>query len=181
MLEDEWKFHLYSATRWKDYVRHFLLSVINGSDRASVLSADGEPKGIVVLRDMDGPKLDFSKSLDRIDSEVRTDQSFGQYAKDIAALHGVYEMFSSRYKSPEWAELALLIVSGDCKGMGLGRRMIGEAERIVTANGMKGLFFYTDTDCNFGFYDHIGAKRIAYSDIECMGEPLRVFVYALTF
>ena len=54
-----------------------------------------------------------------------------------------------------------------------------EASRLAVEHGCNGLFFYTDTDCNVGFYDHLGAECVGYKDTVCNGMPLRVFGYAL--
>jgi hypothetical protein len=63
--------------------------------------------------------------------------------------------------------------------MGLGRKLIEEAARSASSYGCTGLFFYTDTDCNFGFYDHMGALRVGSTDTICNRMPLTVFGYYL--
>ncbi len=51
----------------------------------------------------------------------------------------------------------------------------------MTEAGKKGIFFYSDTDCNYGFYDHMGAERIGSGSMSYAGEPLTMYVYRLMF
>lgn len=142
---------------------------------------DGVPKGIVVVKGLPGSKIDASKELEEVTEALSEDKSYAQYMKDIDAISAVYKRFADQINRSAWAELSLLILSDDCKGMGLGRKAIEEAEKVAAEKGKTGLFFYTDSDCNFGFYDHIGAVRVGYEDALWSGEPIRVFAYYLQY
>lgn len=97
--------------------------------------------------------------------------------EDLDNLYDVYNRSASVYKSPDLAELSLIIVGKGCRGSGLGKELLLEAMRITESNGKKGLFFYTDTDCNYGIYDYLGADRVSEEKIMCAGEELTVYCY----
>ena len=99
------------------------------------------------------------------------------FEEDLANLYGVYNRSASLHKSSDLAELSLIIVGKDCRGSGLGKELLLEAKRIAESNGKKGLFFYTDTDCNYGIYDYLGAERVSDDTIMCAGEELTVYCY----
>ena len=181
MIDDEWSFHLYSKVSAEDLARYYLLHCADGANVAKTLLVDGVPAGVLVIGDMDGPTVDYSEDLAECKRSLMELENFAQCEKDLEELHRVYRSFASKNMKPEWAELRLLIISDQYKGLGLGRRMIEEARKHVSEGGKSGLFFYTDTDCNFGFYDHMGAVRVGEEDIICTGEPLKVFCYYLEF
>jgi hypothetical protein len=179
MIDREWDFHLYSEKKGLDMAEYYLLHCMHGSNEALTLLVDGDVAGVLVIREAGDDTLDFSSDLARALDSIKDDPQFDRCEGDLEAIYGQYERFALDYKRPEWAELRLVILSEATKGMGLGRRMIDEAGRIASARGKTGLFFFTDTDCNYGFYDHIGAVRVDEGCVMCMGVPLRMFAYRL--
>ncbi len=181
ILEDEWQFTYYSKQNGLDMAGYYLLSCVDGSNVSKVVLKDGTVQGILVIRDADGTTIDVSKQKAELLRKIEGDIGYGEFDTDMDALYGVYETLASEYKKDDWAELRLLIVSKSARGSGSGLAMIREAAKESMARGKKGLFFFTDTDCNVGFYDHLGAVRVGERTVTCMGVPLRVFGYYLTF
>ncbi len=179
IVDDEWKFRLYSEENGARLALHYVLHCIDGSNAFQTLLVDGVPKGLLVLRDMDGPKRELSPEERSIIDDIMDDPGTGRYLEDFDVLYDTYLWFARKFKGPESAELRLIIVSEDCKGMGLGRILIDKAAELARARGKSALFFYTDTDCNVGFYDHLGARRLGVRTVMCMGVPLDVMGYQL--
>ena len=179
MIMVEWKFDLYSKGNGLNMSRHYLLHILNGSTHALTVLVDGVPSGAVVLYVRSGERTDLSAEEDAARRAYADDPNIGLYDRDFGNITGAYAELCKDLIRPEWAELRLLIVSEDCKGMGLGKMLLRKAAEILREYKLDGLFFYTDTDCNFGFYDHLGAKRAGYKDVPCMDETLRVFGYSL--
>ena len=181
ILDDEWLFRLYSKEYALKLAEYYLVESINSSNVAMTLLVDGVPKGLFVIRDMPGETIDLSKDLAKLEDAVRDGPRCKECLHDIENLHEVYLRSAARYKSPDWAELRLLIISKDCKGLGFGLKLINEARRIAESYGMRGFFFYTDTDCNYGFYDHVGAERVSTEVTVCTGMDLTVYGYRWLF
>ena len=175
--EDEWKFTLYSKENGLAMSRHYLMHCINGSNVARTVLADGKVSGIIVLRDMPGDTIDISDEEEALFETFRDDKGCEEYMADMERLYGAYRGFAEKYKCQRLSELRLLIISRDCRGAGIGRRTFMEAERISEEHGMDGMFFYTDTDCNVDFYDHIGCERVGECTVICCGVNLDVFGY----
>jgi GNAT superfamily N-acetyltransferase len=181
IIDDEWRFHEYSERYGLEISEAYLLYCANGAHMAKTILVDGEPCGVVAIGDMPGDRIDLSEELGEITRALEHKDRFDRYMEDNEELHRIYLDFASTFKRPEWAELKLLILSDRHKGLGLGRKLIDEACRCASEAGMEGLFFYTDTECNVGFYDHIGAVCIGYKDTLCAGEPIREYGYYLDF
>ena len=179
MIMDEWKFDAYSKKNGLNMSRHYLLHILNGSTHALTILVDGVTSGVIVLDVRSGERTDLSAEEERARIAYADDPNIELYNRDFRNIIGAYAEFCKDLIRPEWAELRLLIVDKGCKGLGLGRLLLRRAGEILRDKDLKGLFFYTDTDCNFGFYDHLGAKRVGYKDVLCMDETLRVFGYSL--
>ncbi|WP_440897078.1 GNAT family N-acetyltransferase [Amphibacillus sp. Q70] len=57
-------------------------------------------------------------------------------------------------------ELALFVVSPKVQGLGVGSRLYHYFLEILQQKKIAKFFLYTDTTCNFGFYQHKGLKRL---------------------
>lgn len=74
-----------------------------------------------------------------------------------------------------------MMLSPEAKGTGIGRRMFAEASGYLQVKGCRGMYWVTDTDCNVGFYDHMGAERVAERDLRLTEGTLTRYVYRLKF
>ena len=82
--------------------------------------------------------LNFYKSVDDID-----DQLLKQCHKD--------------YKG----EIALFALSPEYRGLGIGKMLFHCLLAYMKSQSISDFYLYTDTSCNFGFYEHQGMKRCA--------------------
>lgn len=57
------------------------------------------------------------------------------------------------------AELALFAVSSSCRGKGIGKILFQSALEHMDKTGLKEFYLFTDTTCNYGFYEHQGMIR----------------------
>lgn len=60
------------------------------------------------------------------------------------------------------AELTLLIAKGNCKGHGIGGALYQKFLNYMQEHDLKTFYLFTDSSCNYGFYEHKGVKRLAH-------------------
>lgn len=46
-----------------------------------------------------------------------------------------------------------------CRGTGIGRELLHQAEAYLTGCGVQRIYLYTDSTCNTAFYDRHGFSR----------------------
>ena len=56
-------------------------------------------------------------------------------------------------------ELCFFAVDSKCRGAGIGKRLFNEVKEYFKAQGVGSFYLYTDSSCNYGFYEHQGMKR----------------------
>ena len=78
-------------------------------------------------------------------------------------------------------ELIYLNIMRNKKGKGLGSRLWEDAKNYIQNSGGKNFFFFTDTTCDYKFYEKKGCQRIAASEkILDMGgqrKHLEMYIY----
>lgn len=56
-------------------------------------------------------------------------------------------------------ELCFFAVDSKCRGAGIGKQLFEEVKEYFKAQGVNSFYLYTDSSCNYGFYEHQGMKR----------------------
>lgn len=83
-----------------------------------------------------------------------------RFGADVAGLEAEEGEVARRYEAAggtgSGAEIKLLIVSPDARGMGMGRRLVQTVGDHVRDIGRRGFFLLTDDACDVGFYEHLG-------------------------
>ncbi|OZG69211.1 GNAT family N-acetyltransferase [Bifidobacterium eulemuris] len=91
-----------------------------------------------------------------------------------------------RDAGPFDAEVVLFVLAPAARGHGLGKRMFDAVMEYFAANGIDEYFLFTDTTCDYTFYEHRGLERRGALPLEtkpgdCYGsEPPTFFVYSGT-
>lgn len=79
--------------------------------------------------------------------------------------------------------IQLFIVSEECRGFGVGKKLLNYLFDYMKSSNVKSLYLYTDTRCNYGFYDSHNFKRINEKEVlfDSFNEKLDVFLYSYSF
>lgn len=104
-----------------------------------------------------------------------------QFGRDVAGLEAEEGEVARRYVKGggegSGAEIKLLIVSPEARGMGMGKRLIQAVADHVREIGRDGFFLLTDDACDVGFYEHLGLCR--QLEEPSRAEPgLNLYVYS---
>ncbi|MCL1993048.1 MAG: GNAT family N-acetyltransferase [Spirochaetes bacterium] len=75
--------------------------------------------------------------------------------------------------------LDFLVVSEEARGLKIGARLWEEVKAYFQEKKARAIYVFTDTECNFGFYEHLGFSRRAQTPLTYVfaGERLEVEVY----
>ncbi|MEG0615866.1 MAG: GNAT family N-acetyltransferase [Oscillospiraceae bacterium] len=69
------------------------------------------------------------------------------------------ELLSSSGKKFD-GEITFFAIGKECQGLGIGKNLFDFAREYLSNSGAKNFFLYTDSSCNFGFYEHQGMARL---------------------
>ena len=77
-------------------------------------------------------------------------------------------------------ELKLLMTSSVCQGQGLGSLLVRETLEEMKARGVMDVVLFTDTHCNWRWYEKTGWRRAAEHDWLYKGETITALAYHKT-
>ena len=82
-------------------------------------------------------------------------------------LHKTYEELISGREKDYDGILEFFVVSEKVRGLGVGKMLWNELKDYLQKNNAGSIYVYTDTDCNYGFYDHAGFKKVSQQELSC--------------
>ncbi|PJM72609.1 hypothetical protein CS006_08525 [Bifidobacterium primatium] len=129
-----------------------------------VADIDGDVAGLIVVNDRRNPRRDLRLTFRQIASYAALATSrdgreglamFHEYMRTDRELSRDARTQGMSYDG----EIVLFIVNDRYRGHGVGRRLFDAALEHMDDAGIGDFFLYTDTTCDFGFYDHRGLTR----------------------
>ena len=103
----------------------------------------------------------------------------------MSKLHYTYEKLLNGKKASYDGTLDFLILSEEARGLKIGRKLWDELAVYFKKNDVKSIYVFTDTECNFGFYEHLGFSRKGQQDVTYIfdDEPFEatIFLYDYQF
>lgn len=96
-------------------------------------------------------------------------------------LHKIYHEFSAKHKGEFDGSLTLFALNEECRGHGVGKTLLNGALSYLKMYNVSNIYLYTDTTCNYGFYEHMGFERLEEKPLKLTknGKPftMDVFLY----
>ncbi|MGI6315634.1 MAG: GNAT family N-acetyltransferase [Christensenellales bacterium] len=86
---------------------------------------------------------------------------------------------------PYMGELAFFAVSSSYRGQGVGKQLFQKAVEYLRKQKISSFYLFTDTSCNYGFYEHQGmqqkTKKICSMKIGDHTEEFEFYLYDYHF
>ncbi len=72
------------------------------------------------------------------------------------------------------------LVSKESRGLGVGKALISQTFDYMKDFNVESLYLYTDTRCNYGFYDSQNFKRLNEKKVyfDSLNDSLDIFLYS---
>lgn len=104
---------------------------------------------------------------------------YHQKLEDYRKIHTVYATFLKDRKHQFDGVLTLFAVTESCQGLGVGKQLVFNLNKYLKENNAKNIYLFTDSSCNYGFYDSQGFIRIDEKNIviTCHQKPMNMTVF----
>ncbi|WP_461612488.1 GNAT family N-acetyltransferase [Clostridium sp. Marseille-QA1073] len=107
------------------------------------------------------------------------------YVMEYLKVFKAYKELMKNKKHLFSGNIELLALSEQCRGLGIGKALVDNLFEYVKSKSVKSIYLYTDTACNYGFYDHTGFKRLDSKEITMNLKPRSskktIFLYQYQF
>ncbi len=139
----------------------YLNSCLTNQTFTRVAVVDDVPVGIIMGKDIKNHKCRLSLRLRWLASVIGLliSKEGRQISKIFDCVQGIDgELLSSCQKDYK-GELAFFAINESCRGKGLGRKLFQSVVDYMKEQGIDSFYLFTDTSCNYPFYEHLGMKR----------------------
>lgn len=102
---------------------------------------------------------------------------------ELLQIKDTYNEFIEGRKDDFQGCIQLFIVSKESRGLGIGKTLINHLFNYMKSMDVQSLYLYTDTRCNYKFYDSQNFKRLNEKEIyfNSLKEKLNIFLYGYEF
>ena len=83
----------------------------------------------------------------------------------LSKVRATYEELVSGFIDNYDGTLDFLVLTKEAQGLGIGKSLWVALKSYFEENNATSIYLYTDTECNFGFYEHCGFTKRAEQDV----------------
>ena len=80
-------------------------------------------------------------------------------SKIFSSVDEIDKKFLENSKKKYDGEVAFFAISSKARGKGIGKKMFCNMLEYMKLQNINDFYLFTDTTCNYGFYEHQGMKR----------------------
>lgn len=162
VVREAWKYDLFCSPRTAAKMAEvYLSSCLANQTFISVAEMEGIPVGIIMGKNIESHRCPLSLRVRQLKSiaSLYLSREGRRVLKIFAGVQGIDKELLAAGKKEYKGELAFFAISEKCRGKGLGRKLFQEAEDYMRAQGIEEFYLFTDTSCNYRFYEHMGLVR----------------------
>ena len=163
IIRDTWHYDDFSSPKTAvKLARVFLSSCLTNYTFSRVAVIEGNVVGIILANNIANHKCPLSNRLLQIKSILllySSKRGDVMFTKIFGNVNGIDKQLLNENNKNYPAELALFAVSSSCRGKGIGKMLFQSALDYMKQEKLKEFYLFTDTSCNYGFYEHQGMKR----------------------
>ncbi|CVI71443.1 Acetyltransferase (GNAT) family protein [Clostridiales bacterium CHKCI001] len=184
IIRDIWHYDEFSSPKTASKLAGvFLSSCLTNYTFSRVAVLNGKVAGIILVKDIKKHSCPLSHRLMQAKSILslyhsREGRKVAQIFKNV---NGIDKQLLNDSKKSYSAELSLFAVSSLCQGQGLGKKLFQSALNYLKNQRLDNFFLFTDTSCNYGFYEHQGMFRRCEKEhifnINGQSEKMNFFIY----
>lgn len=103
--------------------------------------------------------------------------------KEFSKFTDTYKELIKKKENTFQGCVQLFVVSEKSRGLGVGKNLIKHLFDYMKSMDVKSLYLFTDTRCNYGFYDSQNFNRIDEKEVyfDSIGSSLNIFLYSYNF
>ena len=162
IIRKTWRYDEFSSPKTASRLADvFLSSCLTNYTFSRVAVLNGKPVGIILVKDIARhtcPLPNRFRQLRAVLSLYLTKEGRA-VSKIFENVTGIDRELLRESGKNYPAELALFVVSPSCRGQGVGKALFQAALDYTGQQKLDEIYLFTDTSCNYGFYEHQGMRR----------------------
>lgn len=161
----------------------YLASCLANQTYTQVALVDNVPVGIIMGKDRRNHKCPFSLQMRKMKAiaKLLVKKEGRSVSKIFGNVEGIDKDLLSSCSVYYEGELAFFAVDKNCRGLGIGKALFLKLVDYMESEGIKNFYLFTDSSCNYGFYEHQGMTRRGEKgqlfDVNGLPGDMRFFLY----
>ena len=162
IIRDTWQYNKFASEKTaRKLARAYLDSCLTNQTFTQVALVDKIPVGIIMVKNRRDHKCLLRFRLNLFGSVVSL--FFSKESRMISKIFSNVEKIDDQLlkDSPVdyQGEVAFFVINAKYRGIGLGKKLFEAAQDYMKGQQISSFFLFTDTTCNYPFYEHRGMTR----------------------
>lgn len=162
IIRKTWHYDDFSSPKTaQKLARVFFSSCLTNYTYSRVALDNEKPVGIILVNNKAKHKCPFSLKIQQIRAIISLylSKEGRKVSKIFESVNGIDKGLLKECEIKYPAELALFAVDSTCRGKGIGKQLFQSALEYMKGQKLDTFYLFTDTSCNYGFYEHQGMIR----------------------
>lgn len=184
VIKETWKYERFCDPKTAQKLACvFLSSCLTNYTFSRVALCDGKPVGIILGKIQKQHHCSFRQRIRQLQAllSLYISKEGRKAASIFESVNGIDKHLLKETGKRYPAELALFAIDPSYRGLGIGKCLFAEVKRNMVEHGVREFYLYTDTSCNYGFYEHQGmirrCEKAKVFEINEQREHMNFFIY----
>lgn len=162
IVRKTWNYDRFASEKTaKRLAKVFLASCLTNQTFIRVAALGERSVGVIMAKDSKSHRCPLGYRLRQIWQIFRLmiTKEGRQVSSIFRSVNDIDQILLQERKKAYQGELAFFAIGEECRGKGIGAKLFAEVREYMRQQGVENYYLYTDTSCNFGFYEHMGMQR----------------------
>lgn len=162
IIRETWQYDQFCSPKTAaKTAKAYLNSCLANQTFTRVAVVDGTPVGIIMGKNIPQHKCPFRLRWNMMASiaSLLLSREGRAVSKIFERVEKADRELLARCNADYQGELAFFAISKNCRGKGLGRKLFDAVADYMRSQNIDRFYLFTDTTCNYPFYEHMGLVR----------------------
>ena len=139
----------------------YLATCLTNQTYSRIAVIDQKPAGLILGKNIEKHRCPISCRIHQIVAltQLLMTKEGREILKFYKGVDGLDSELLSQWNKEYKGEVALFALNPEHRGKGIGKRLFECLVAYMKSQSIDAFYLYTDTSCNFGFYEHQGMIR----------------------
>ena len=139
----------------------YLNRCLTNQTYTQVAVADGVPVGIIMGKNIEKHKCPLRLWLNLMCSVILlfSSKEGRKISKIFFCVNSINDNFLQNSPFEYQGEVAFFVINSRYRGLGIGQKLFDHVKDYMRQENLQRFFLFTDTTCNYPFYEHQGMSR----------------------
>lgn len=162
IIIEAWKYNdLCSSKTAHKMAKVFLSSCLTNQTYTRVALLNNQPIGVIMAKDIKSHKCPLKYRIKQACAIISLylSKEGRNTSKIFSNVNEIDEELLNKCKKEYGGEVSFFAISSKARGKGIGKKMFGDMLNYMKSKNINNFYLFTDTSCNYGFYEHQGMNR----------------------